>query len=404
MKPFHTLQTALLLAGASLAPAAPDLKPGVWTNITPPEAHVKEADHVFCQGMAIDPSNPSTLYLCVCGYDVSKNVGLYKSTDAGSTWKKVGPLDEPIHVVVNPKDSKHLYAVDGVRGNTMGFWISKDGGETWTKPAGFNAATANPVGTQDLYHVAADPADFNHVLVTFHSPWSTGNNAGVLESTDGGLTWAARNPPSGSTGGYGMSVFFLGSPKTWLFTAQQGGFFRTEDGGATWSLVHDKQMTHGGNQIYRTKAGVLYSGGYQYPARSADNGKTWTQVTKGLDYSWYMGVAGDGENVYVAGVGQNRPYFVSPETDGQNWKAYEGGKQTFSSQPFEMHYDSANGIMYSATWDGLWALKVIKSGNAVKPFPAKTPARHAGLKRTSGSILAEDQKGRLYTVPGRRRE
>ncbi len=394
---------------AAVPPAAanPDLVPGVWKNISPPAASINEAEHIFCQGMAIDPTTPSTLYLGVCGYDVTKNVGLYKSTDAGSTWKRIGILDEPVHVVVDPRNSNHLYAVDGVRGNTLGFWISNDGGENWSKPEGFMKATAAPVGTQDLYSIATEPVNFNHVLVSFHSPWSTGNNAGVLESTDGGMTWTARNPPPGSAGGYGMAIFFLdfpyagqGDSRTWLFTAQQGGFFRTTDGGTTWAQVYTNPMTHGGNQIYRSKAGALYSGGYQYPSRSTDNGATWSQVKTGLDYSWYMGVAGDGNYIYLAGVGENRPFFVSPESDGTKWEPYEGGAQTFSTQPFEMFFDAKNGILYSASWGGLYALKVTGKQNAILPRVARRTRAHTGLIDIGNGIGVGLPQGN-YTLPGR---
>lgn len=399
---------ALALA-TSVAFANPTLTPGTWLNITPPAAGVKPSDNIFCQGMAIDPSNPATLYLCVCGFDVSKPVGLYKTTDAGSTWKRVGKLDEPVHVVVDPKNSNHLYAVDGVRGATEGFWVSEDGGESWTKPAGFDSITKPPVGVQDLYSIAVEPGNFNHILVSFHYPWSGfDSNCGVLESVDGGLHWSITAPPAGSKGGYGMAVFFLdfprhnmGDAKTWLFTAQQGGFFRTSDGGAHWSLVYDKQMTHGGNQIYCSKTGVLYSGGYQYPVRSTDNGLTWKQVTAGLDYSWYMGVAGDGNNIYLAGTGGNRPFFVSPETDGTTWTAYQGGKQTVSSDPFEMFYDSANGIMYSANWEGLYALKVL-GGNAVRDaVPGKHVRDVPSLLRVGSGFEARRGED-AYTIPGRK--
>ena len=404
-----SLLMTLLPLLASPASARPRLIPGAWVDITPPAAQVNVANNIFCQGMAIDPGNPSTLYLGVCAFDVSKPVGLYKSADGGSHWKRVGNLDEPVHVAVDPRNSNHLYCVDGVRGATIGFWISNDGGESWNKPAGFTAATANPVGTQDLYSLATEPGDFNHVLVSFHSPWNGRNNAGVLESTDGGITWVAHDPPAASAGGYGMAVFFLdfprhslGNGKTWLFTAQQGGFFRTTDGGASWNLVHTNPMTHGGNQIYCSRAGVLYSGGYQYPSRSTDNGLTWAQVKTGLDYSWYIGVSGDGKNLYTAGSGTNRPFFISPESDGTAWTAFQGGAQTFSSQPFEMFFDSANGIMYSANWEGLFALKVADGNNSIGgPVPALRKAGPALVLRRS-AVQVDDGLGIRYTLPGRR--
>jgi photosystem II stability/assembly factor-like uncharacterized protein len=372
---------AVALTVLTDALAAPVLTPGVWTKLTPAAVTINDTNHVFCQGMAIDPGNPSTLYLGICAYDVSK-AGLYKTTDGGSTWAKTGNLDEPVHIVVDPRNSNHLYCVDGVRGNTIGFWVSTDGGATWIKPQGFIAATQDPVGTQDVYSIATEPGDFNHILVSFHSPWNDGSkNAGVLESKDGGSTWIVHNPPAGSASGYGMSVFFLsypahglGNKNTWLFTAQAGGFFRTTDAGATWKQVYDKQMTHGGNQIYCSKTGVLYSGGYQYLARSTDTGASWQQVTKGLDYSWYIGVCGDGNYLYTGTSGTNRPFFTSPENDGLTWTAYQGGTQTFTSDPFEMFFDSTNRIMYSANWEGLYALKVVGSMNA---RPAKRPAAAA---------------------------
>jgi photosystem II stability/assembly factor-like uncharacterized protein len=109
-------------------------------------------------------------------------------------------------------------------------------------PPGFETATQKPVGTRDPNSIAVDPTDFNHVLVSFHSPWSDSNICGVLEGKDGGQTWKAHQPPAGSAKGYGMAVFFLfdpsngqGDKNTWLFTTQAGSFYRTTDGGATWA-------------------------------------------------------------------------------------------------------------------------------------------------------------------------
>jgi hypothetical protein len=340
-----------------------ELAPGVWTKITPAGVKMSREEHVFCQGVTIDAKHPRTLYLCVCAYDVAKG-GLFKTTDGGASWKKVGPLDEPLHVAIDPSDSNHLYCVDGVRGATLGFWESKDGGESWSMPDGFKKASEKPVGTRDLYHVAVDPTDFKHVLVSYHSPWADGKNCGVLESTDGGQTWVAHEPPPTLKGGYGMAVFFLfdpvkkiGDSKTWLFTAQEGGFFKTTDGGKSWSLVYKSQMTHGGNQLYRAGDGTLYSGGYQYPARSTDNGSTWEPLKKGLVYSWYMGICGDGKHLYTASSSEKQPFFVSPETDGMNWKPLND--QKFSAVPFEMVLDPVNRILYSASWEeGLLAIKL----------------------------------------------
>src|SRR5262249_42485966 len=89
---------------AARAVAGPQLPLGVWTNITPASVTMTPTNNVFCQGMTIDPQNPSTLYLCVCAYDTTQG-GLYKTTDGGSNWAKVGQLDEPIHITVDPHNS-----------------------------------------------------------------------------------------------------------------------------------------------------------------------------------------------------------------------------------------------------------------------------------------------------------
>jgi hypothetical protein len=114
--------------------------------------------------MAIDPCNPAVLYLCVASNNQTTNRGVYKSTDAGATWNKVGHLDTPLHVRVDPKDGNHLYANDGVWGGTQGFYVSKDGGNTFTMPPTFNAlATDQKIFVYDTYDVVADPSDFQHV-------------------------------------------------------------------------------------------------------------------------------------------------------------------------------------------------------------------------------------------------
>jgi hypothetical protein len=52
----------------------------------------------------------------------------------------------------------------------------------------------------------------------------------------------------------------------------------------------------------------------------------------------------------------------------------DGGKQTFSSQPFEMHFEKVNGILYSATWDGLLAMKVPGAHGIIRaPGPRPSP-------------------------------
>jgi hypothetical protein len=124
------------------------------------------------------------------------------------------------------------------------------------------------------------------------------------------------------------------------------------------------------------------------------------QVKTGLDYSWYMGVSGDGTNIYTGNTGTGRPMFVSPETDGQTWTPYQGGAQTFTSEPFEMFFDSTNGIMYSANWGGLYALKVLGKNSAVRPI-VPAAAKRANPVLVIGDGIRARYRDETYTLPGR---
>jgi len=203
----------------ALAAGAPVLKPGEWTDITPKDLVALKGTNqtMIAQGIALDPCDASTLYWGSTSFDTSKG-GLFKSTDAGSTWTKLGKFDAPLHVRIDPGNNQHLYVGDGVRGATQGFWVSNDGGATWTMPQAFKdictmVGIPSSCGMMDIYDVSVDPSDFKHVLLSFHSPWNWGDSnkgSGVLESKDGGDTWIPHGYPNQFA--YGTSVDFLYNP------------------------------------------------------------------------------------------------------------------------------------------------------------------------------------------------
>jgi hypothetical protein len=348
------------VGGSGATGPTPALVTGTWINISPPGLYRPGGSKPSygCMDIHVAPCSPSTLYVTT---DIE---GMWKSTDGGSSWKQIGNLPAPISpgvIEIDPRDARNMYYIGGVRGSSFGFWISKDGGDTWIQPAGFTAKANNSVGgwTPDMYDVKADPADWKHVLLTFHSGFEFTGNAGVLESKDGGTTWI-RHWPSGW--GAGHSVWFLGDRSTWLVGTQNNGFWRTTDAGTTWKQVSTTDMQHGGTSNYYSKTGVLYVGGLGYILRSADNGLTFELVGTRTQDGYYA-IIGDGNSLYSlwGNGGDNttgpQSYMTSPESDGTMWSDYN--TQKFTNGPYRMAFDSVNRIVYSANWNaGVWALKV----------------------------------------------
>ncbi len=339
---------------------APELPLGEWVFLGPHEPEYG-TDLNFTQGMTIDPCNPANLYTTMVGFteSVRENNGIYRSTNAGASWDKVGHLDFPIRVRVDPEDPLHIYACDAVSGSQMGFWISDDGGENFAMPGGFSE-WASEFGTYDVYHLEPDPTDFDHVLLGFHSGWADGTS-GVLETLDGGDSWIEH--PVIATGA-GSDVFFLfepslgiGSPDTWLFSTQDNGYWRTTDAGESWSQVSEVNMQHGGASIYYAPNGILYASSAQYILRSDDNGASFTHLDP--ETPGYLTVTGDGEYLYTGRHGGS-PVWRAPLDDDQTWSEFGPTPEVFYvSSPFEMVTDHDNHILYMAhTGQGVWARKL----------------------------------------------
>lgn len=380
-----------VLLSALPAYASPQLYGDKWVNITPPTVTIDSNETCLGQGVAVDPQNPSTIYWGNTPFQESHG-GLFKSEDGGSNWRRIGKvepafpgatdmIDQPLHVRVNPNDPNHLYVGDGVRGSSQGFFISHDGGETFQRPQGFlDAIKEAGIDNTDIYDVAVDPSNFDHILLSWHYRWGWDDTkwnkgAGLFESRDGGATWIVHNPIPGAEGA-GTAIKFLYSPdlkvgnsNTWLLGAQEGGFHRTENAGKSWTKVSDINITHGGADIYySTKSPWLYASALQ-TLRSQDNGVTWESVGP----TGSSAVGGDGDRLWSGGsFTVNGPFQVSAEDDGTTWTAFND--QNFKDGPYAIAYDQYYGILYISVWSsGLWALKANAGSGKVPPLTQPRP-------------------------------
>lgn len=231
---------------------------GVWKSTDGGANWLNVSDGFLGTGsvgaLEVAPSDPNVIYVGMGEKTVRGNVshgdGVYKSNDAGKTWKRLG-LDDTRHIPrvrVNPKNPDivfvaalgHLFGPNEQRG----VFRSKDGGKTWEKVLYRDDKT----GAVDL---VIDPSNPNVIYATLwqvrRTPYSLesgGAGSGIFKSTDGGDTWTeiTRNTglPQGLTGISGITVSPVNSERVWaIVEAADGGVFRSDNGGETWAKTSD---------------------------------------------------------------------------------------------------------------------------------------------------------------------
>ena len=360
---------------------------GTWVNISPPGLNYSGTYGI--SEMEFDPNNHAILYAAV------DTQGLWKSTDCGATWSLVGTppavsassgnsyttpyIDSPIELRIDPANSNHMYMTQGVRGTSLGFWVTTNGGASWHWPAGFISIAATT--TNDVTQMSVDPTDFNHVIVVSHSTWTGYSNAGIMETHDGGATFVAHPPvPSWSSGSLALNFLYdpasgQGDSNTYLVGDwTSNGMWKTKDDGNTFTQVTTLAASHGGGQVWYASDGTLYAGaqgaggGGGVPVYSTNNGDSWSQVNStGLSSNYWYTTVGDGTTMYamqsspILGGWQTTCFKVTPQATAKTsaWTNQNGCAQTFTNGPFVMRFDAQNNIMYAASWGaGLLALKV----------------------------------------------
>jgi photosystem II stability/assembly factor-like uncharacterized protein len=206
--------------------------------------------------IGVAESDPNVIYVGMGESPIRGNVshgdGMYKSTDAGKSWKHTG-LGETRHIArvrVHPKNPDIVFvaALGHIFGphEQRGVFRSADGGKTWQKILYRN----EKAGAIDLIF---DPTNSNVLYAGFwevqRKPWSLesgGPGGGLLKSTDGGDTWTdiTRNPgmPKGMTGKVGVTVSPVNPDRVWaIIEAEDGGIFRSDDAGKNWIKVNEQR-------------------------------------------------------------------------------------------------------------------------------------------------------------------
>jgi photosystem II stability/assembly factor-like uncharacterized protein len=200
--------------------------------------------------IVIDPRNSDVLWLGTGENHSQRSAhfgdGIYKSTDAGATWQRLG-LERSEHIgaiIIDPRDSDVVYvAAQGplfAAGGERGLYKTSDGGATWnavltiSENTGITDVVFDP-HNPDVLYAAAYPRRRHVGQAIGGSP-----EGGLFKTTDAGRTWTklGNGLPTGDFGRAGLAIDGRTSPTAIYALIQaigdQSGFYRSIDGGASW--------------------------------------------------------------------------------------------------------------------------------------------------------------------------
>ena len=326
--------------------------------------------------LAIQQNNPNIVWVGTGEGNPRNSInlggGIFKSMDAGKTWKRMG-LEKTIcihRVVIDPTNPNTVYAA--AIGNPYaehperGVFKTTDGGETWNKILYANDTT----GCADLI---MDPSNPNKLIAAMwqfrRTPWnlkSGGPGSGLFITIDGGKNWKKMTKedglPDGQLGRIGVA--FSRSMPSRVYAkieATKNGFYKSDDGGFKWTLVNSNadQITDrpfyyqeiyvdpkNENRIYDVHSTITYS---------EDGGKSFATLIP------YSGIHPDHHAWWIH---PEDPNFIIEGNDGgigisrdrgKNWVFDEklpAGQFYHVNVDNEIPYNIMGGMQDNGSWHG----------------------------------------------------
>jgi photosystem II stability/assembly factor-like uncharacterized protein len=327
-----------------------------WTNVTDGFLGVGAIGAI-----AVAPSDPNVVYVgtgsaCPRG-NISVGDGIYKSTDAGKTWKHVGlrQAGQIGKIRVHPRDADLVYvaALGHIFGpnDERGVFRSKDGGKSWEKVF----YVSDKTGVVDL---SMDPSNPRHLFASAWSaerkPWtlmSGGEKDGVYRSADSGDTWekVKGGLPEGVVGRSSVAVSPANPNRVFVLLeaeGEKGGVYRSDDGGKTfqrvngdanlrqrpWYYIHIYADPADENTVYGLNVGFF---------KSVDGGKTFDQRIEVPH--------GDNHDLWL---NPDNPLNMIEANDGGANVSFDGGKSWSTQQ------NQATAEIYRLVVDERWPYRV----------------------------------------------
>jgi len=324
---------------------------GVWKTDNAGESWYNVSDGFMktasVGAIAVSESDPNVVYVGmgeapVRGVMTSHGDGVYKSTDAGKTWKHMGleKTRQISKIVVDPRNPEVL--IVGAQGSPYaatedrGIYRSEDGGESWTKVhyidenSGVSDLSMDMTNPRIVYAAYWDHRRF---------PWkvqSGGPGSGIWKSMDGGVSWnkLTEGLPKGVMGKIGVSVSRANPNKVWaIIEADNGGLYRSDNGGKNWRLINPDRLLRARSwyymhiQAHPTDDESVFVMNAPL-VQSTDNGKTFVNLNT---------PHGDNHQIWVNPL---HPEYMINANDGGANVSIDGGRNwsTQSNQPTAQFY------------------------------------------------------------------
>lgn len=295
---------------------------GMWKTTDGGATWVPKTDELSILNhghVALDPSNPETVYLGTGEYTMlSSGDGLFRSTDGGTTFTRIGTTAEVGNqcskIKIDPTNSDIIHLTG--RG---GYVRSVDGGANWETPL-----------TGSCSDLALNPNDPSIVYVARHG-------TGVYKSTDGGASFTQLTNGLPSSGVNRIVMAMADSNPSVLYVAiingSSGllGMYKTTDAGASWTQLTNTPNFPSPQGWYDCFVGVdptdedaVYAGGV-FPTyavagviRTTNGGASWTDIT----------IGGNGVQLHpdqhAIGFGPDGEMWIG--NDGGVWSSVDGGQ------------------------------------------------------------------------------
>ncbi len=336
-----------------------------------------EMDNASIGDLAISPTNPSILYLGT-GEGNPRNSasvgnGMYKSLDAGKSWKKIGleNTEKIPRIRIDPHNPDVVYVCALGRtwgpNEERGVFKTTDGGRTWNRIL----YRDNLTGCSDL---DIDPGNANVVYAGMYThqrwPWyftSGGGETALYRSHDGGETWTKLSGPDNTRGlprtamdRIGISVHRANPDIVYMITetVDEGELWRSHDGGDSWEMVsRDRNINfrpfyYADIRVDPVNPNVIYalSGGL---FKSEDGGRNFDRIADD--------VHGDHQAMWID---PTDPSYIIDGSDGGWQVSYDAGKNwdvpntvaftQFYHVNFDMEqpYNVCGGLQDNGTWCG----------------------------------------------------